>query len=94
MGRRWLRVLGFVGPRLDGRRQQPQPPRPLRRRGEAGEGAAGVGRVLGEALAGRAAVAHGGGEGAADVGGAGEGGVVLVVGDAREPVPRLVVCAM
>ena len=74
---------------LDRRCQQRQPPGALRRRGERGEGAAGVGGVVGEAAAGRAAVAHGGGEGAADVGGAGEGLVVLVVGDAGEPVPHL-----
>ena len=38
-------------------------------------------RVVGPALPGRPQVAHRGGEGAAEVGGAGEGEVVFVVGD-------------
>jgi hypothetical protein len=56
---------------------------------EAGDGAGAVRRVVGEEAAGRAAVAHGGGQGAADVGGGGEGAVVLVAADPREPVAHL-----
>ena len=48
-----------------------------------------VSGVVCEEAGGGAEVAHGGGQRAADVGAGGEGAVVLVGGDAGEPVPHL-----
>ncbi len=76
-------------PLLDCGRQQNKSPRAVGRRRQRRQRLPRVRRGVGDAAAGGAAVAHGGGEGAADVRGAGQGEVVLLVGGPRQPVPRL-----